>query len=365
MCWTHTSAQEKEGNVIDEAKLESFVGQVVGDLSAAIAGLLTHIGDRLGLYKAMADGEPTTPADLAARTGTSERYVREWLSHEAAGGYVTYDSATETFTLPPEQAMVLADEDSPVFLCGGFESAAAAYSDHDKVEEAFRTGAGIGWHEHDHRLFTGTERFFRPGYKSNLVESWLPALEGVVDKLERGAKVADIGCGHGASTIVLARAFPESTFVGFDYHDGSIAAARKAAAEAGVADRVSFEVASAQNFPGSGFDLVCYFDCLHDMGDPVGALNHARRALDRDGTVLAVEPFANDKLEDNLNPIGRSFYGFSTLVCTPASLAQEVGLGLGAQAGEERIGKLFAEAGFSRFRRATETPFNIVLEARP
>jgi SAM-dependent methyltransferase len=350
---------------IDEAVLEAFVGQVVGEMSASMAGLLTHLGDRLGLWAAMADGEPVTPAQLAARTGTAERYVREWLSAQAAGGYVMYDPAAATFRLPPEHAMVLADESSPMFLMGGFESLASAYSDHDTFERAFRTGDGVGWHEHDHRLFHGAERFFRPGYRANLVSAWLPALDGVVTKLEQGATVADVGCGHGASTIVMAQAYPRSRFVGYDYHDRSIAAARKAAADAGVTDRVTFEVASAKDFAGTDFDLVCYFDCLHDMGDPVGAARHARAALADEGTVLLVEPFANDRLEDNLNVVGRCYYGFSTVICTPASLSQEVGLGLGAQAGEHRLRDVFEQAGFTRFRRASETPFNLVLEARP
>ena len=350
---------------IDEGKLEAFVGQVVGDMAASVAGLLTHLGDRLGLYKTMAAGGPMTSTELAARTGTAERYVREWLAAQTAGGYVSYDGATQRFSLPAEHAMVLADEDSPVFLAGGFENVAATYSDHDTLEHAFRTGDGVGWHQHDHRLFTGTERFFRPGYRANLVDAWLPALDGVVDKLDAGASVADVGCGHGASTLVMAQAYPNSHFIGFDYHAASVEAARKAAADAGVADRVTFQVASAKEFPGSNFDLICYFDCLHDMGDPVGAATHARRAVAADGTVLLVEPFAGDALEDNLNVVGRAFYSFSTVVCTPASLSQEVGLGLGAQAGQARLRAVFEEAGFSRFRRATETPFNLVLEAKP
>jgi SAM-dependent methyltransferase len=350
---------------INEATLEAFVGQVVTDMAAATSGLLVHLGDRLGLYQAMATSGPVTSAELAERTGTAERYVREWLANQAAGGYVTYDPADQRFTLPPEHAMVLADESSPVFLAGGFESMASTYSDHDAIERAFRTGEGVGWHQHDHRLFHGVERFFRPGYQANLVASWLPALDGVVAKLEAGATVADVGCGHGASTIVMAQAFPASRFVGFDYHAPSIDAARKAAADAGVGDRVTFEVASAKEFPGTGYDLVCYFDCLHDMGDPVGAITHARQALDADGTVQLVEPFAGDRLEDNLHVVGRAFYGFSTLICTPGSLAQEVGLGLGAQAGEATWRELFDQAGYSSQRRATETPFNLVLEAKP
>jgi SAM-dependent methyltransferase len=350
---------------IDEAKLEAFMGQAVTDMGAAISGLLIHLGDKLGLYKAMAGAGPLTSAEVAERAGIAERYTREWLGNQVAGGYVEYDPKTETYTLPDEHALALADEESPMFVCGGFEGISSAYSDHALFEEAFRTGRGVGWHEHDHRLFRGTERFFRPGYRTHLVADWLPTLDGVVAKLEAGGKLADVGCGHGASTIALAEAYPTAELVGFDYHDASIAAARKAAAEAGVAERVSFEVATAQDFPGDGFDVVCFFDCLHDMGDPVGAARQALGALKPDGTVLLVEPFANDKLEDNINPVGRAFYGFSTVICTPASLSQDVALGLGAQAGEARLREVFEEAGFTKFRRATETPFNLVLEARP
>ena len=350
---------------IDEAKLEAFMGQAVGDLGAAISGLLVHLGDRLGLYKAMAGAGPLTSAELAERTGCAERYVREWLNNQAAGGYVVYDPATERYELPEEQAAALADEDSPVFVCGGFEGIASCYADADTFVDAYRTGRGVGWHEHDERLFRGTERFFRPSYRAHLVADWLPALDGVVTKLERGAKVADVGCGFGASTILLAQAYPSSRVTGFDYHDGSIAAARKRAADAGVGDRAVFEVAGAHDFPGSGYDLVCFFDCLHDMGDPVGAARHVLDTLAPDGHVLLVEPFAGDRVEDNLHPLGRAMYGFSSVVCTPASLAQEVGLALGAQAGEQRLRQVFEEAGFTRFRRATETPFNLVLEARP
>ena len=348
---------------MDEAKLEQFMGQAVGDLGAAISGLMVYLGDRLGLYKAMAGAGPLTPADLAERTSTDERYVREWMSNQAAGGYLSYDATTDRFELPEEQALALAVDDSPVFLPGGYWGIAAVWAGSDKFEEAFRTGTGVGWHEQDRRLFKGTERFFRPGYKAHLVSEWIPALEGVEAKLRSGAQVADVGCGHGASTVLMAEAYPEAKLVGFDYHDASVDAARKAAAEAGIADRVSFEVATAKDFPGR-YDLVCYFDCLHDMGDPVGAVDHAKEALEPDGTVMLVEPFANDRLEDNLNPIGRAFYGFSTVICTMASKAQEVGLALGAQAGEERWREIFTNAGFSSFRRATETPFNLVLEAR-
>jgi len=354
-----------EANPIDEARLEAFVGQAVTDMGAAISGLLLHIGDRLGLYKAMAGAGPVTSAALAARTGTAERYVREWLGNQAAGGYVTYDPAEGTYELPAEQAMVVANEDSPFFLAGAFEAIASCYADHARFTDAFRTGAGVGWHEHDDRLFSGVLRLFRPGYAAHLVSTWLPALDGVVDKLQAGASVADVGCGLGASTIIMAQAFGRSTFLGVDNHEASIAEARKAAAEAGVAQRTRFETASAQELPGAGYDLVCMFDCLHDMGDPVGAARRVRQALAPDGTLLLVEPMAGDGLEENLNPVGRTFYGFSTVICTPGSLDQEVGLGLGAQAGERRLAALLREAGFSRVRRATQTPFNLILEARP
>lgn len=349
----------------DQAKLEAFVGQAVVDMGAAISGLLLHLGDRLGLYKAMAGAGPITSAALAQRTGTAERYVREWLANQAAGGYVVYDPTAATYELPAEHAMVLADEDSPVFLAGAFETIASCYADHDLVVDAFRTGAGIGWHTHDRRLFSGVERLFRPGYAANLVTGWLPALDGVVDKLRAGATVADVGCGHGASTIIMARAFEHSTFAGFDNHEPSIRAARTAAAEAGVQPRATFDVAPATDLPGHGYDLVCLFDALHDMGDPAGAARRLRRALTPDGTLLLVEPNAGDALEQNLNPVGRTYYGLSTVICTPGSLAQDVGLGLGAQAGERRLAALLHEAGFSRVRRVAETPFAMVLEARP
>jgi SAM-dependent methyltransferase len=350
---------------IDEAKLGAFVGQAVTDMGAAISGLLLHIGDRLGLYKAMAGAGPITSSDLAQHTSTTERYVREWLGNQTAGGYVTYDPIGKTYELPAEHAMVLADEDSPVFLGGAFETIASCYADHDVFVDAFRTGAGVGWHEHDHRLFSGVVRLFRPGYAAHLVDEWLPALDGVVDKLRSGASVADVGCGLGASTIIMARAFDHSTFVGIDYHESSIEAARTAAAQAGVQKRTRFEVASAKDLPGEGYDLVCLFDALHDMGDPVGAARRIRKALAPDGTLLLVEPYAGDALEENLNPVGRTFYGLSTVICTPGSLAQEIGLGLGAQAGERRLAAVLHEAGFSQVRRATETPFNIILEATP
>ncbi|HWF49382.1 MAG TPA: class I SAM-dependent methyltransferase [Solirubrobacteraceae bacterium] len=351
--------------VINEDKLNEFMGRFVGDLGATVSAALVVIGDRLGLYRAMADGEPVSAEELAGRTGTDARYVREWLSNQAAGGYVTYDAEAGTFYLTPEQSLALAQEGSPAFVPGAFQLMTSLIKDEEKIGKAFLTGDGVGWHEHHHDLFAGTERFFRPGYSANLVSSWIPALDGVQGKLEAGGHVADVGCGHGASTIIMAQAFPASTFVGFDYHEGSIEAARQAAAAAGVADRTSFEVASAKDYPGEGYDLVAMFDCLHDMGDPVGASAHVLATLDAEGTWLIVEPYAGDRLEDNLNPVGRVFYGASTLVCTPASRDQEVGLALGAQAGEGRLREVVTEGGFTRFRRATETPFNLVLEARP
>jgi SAM-dependent methyltransferase len=354
-----------QARTVDEGKLKAFVEQAIVDMSAAISGLLMHIGDRLGLYKAMADAGPITSSVLAARTGTTERYVREWLSNQAAGGYVVYNPMEGTFELPPEQAMVVADEDSPVFLGGIYETIASCYADHAIVVDAFRSGTGIGWQEHDARLFSGVLRLHRPGYIAHLVHEWLPALDGVVEKLRAGASVADIGCGLGASTIVMAAAFTRSTFAGIDIHEPSIIAAREAAMKAGVNHRAKFAMATAKQLPGTGYDLVCLFDCLHEMGDPVGAARHIRQALAPDGTLLLVEPAAGDLLEDNLNPIGRTYYGLSTVVCTPASLAQEVGRGLGAQAGELQLRTVLREAGFTHVRRATETPFNLILEARP
>lgn len=350
---------------IDQARLEAFAGQAAVDMGAAISGLLWHIGDRLGLYKAMAGAGPITPSTLAARTATAERYVREWLSNQAAGGYVVYSPEDGTFELPAEHALVVADEYSPVFLGGAFESIASCYADHDILVDAFRTGAGVGWQEHDHRLFSGVARLSRPRYAARLVAEWLPALDGVVDKLQAGASVADVGCGHGASTIIMAEAFDRSTFAGIDIHQPSIVAARKAAVEAGVHHRVRFDIATAKQLPGAGYDLVCLFNCLHDMGDPVGAARHIRQTLAPDGTLLLAEPSAGGRLEDNLNPVGRTHYGLSTVICTPASLAQEVGLGLGAQAGDVQLRAVLRKAGFTHVRRAAESAFNLILEARP
>jgi SAM-dependent methyltransferase len=323
------------------------------------------MGDKLGLYREMAGSGPVTPAELAERTGCAERYVREWLNAQAAGGYVEYEADSGRYVLPPEQAIALTDEESPAYLPGFFQMALGSVNDSPRIAQAARTGEGVGWHDHVHDVHEGCERFFRPGYNANLVESWLPALAGVVEKLERGARVADVGCGHGASTIVMANAFPNSSFIGTDYHDGSIATARERAEAAGVDDRATFEVAPASSYAGAGYDLVTMFDCLHDMGDPVGAARHVRQSLASDGTWMIVEPFAGDRVEENLNPVGRAYYAFSTLLCTPASLSQEVGLALGAQAGEARIRDVVERAGFTSFRRVAETPFNLVFEARP
>jgi len=345
-------------------KLQSFIGQFVGDLGAAAHAGMVVIGEKLGLYKALAAGQ-MSPAELAKATNTDERYVREWLSSQAAGGYVSYDKTTQKFFLSPEQTFTLANEDSPAYLPGAFELALGSLAAVPRITESFKTGAGMGWHEHHEGVFHGCEKFFRPGYAANLVPSWLPSLEGVVDKLNSGARVADVGCGIGASTRLMAQAYPKSTFFGFDYHDKSIEAARASAQREGIANRIHFEVSGAKQFPGKDYDLVTMFDCLHDMGDPVGAAKHVLQSLKKDGTWMIVEPFAHDQLSDNLNPVGRIYYSFSTLLCTPASRSQEVALCLGAQAGEARIREVVTSAGFTRFRRAAETPFNIVYEARP
>jgi 2-polyprenyl-3-methyl-5-hydroxy-6-metoxy-1,4-benzoquinol methylase len=349
---------------LDQNKLNEMLHRGVNDFGATFHAACVMIGDKLGLYKALAAGGWQTSAELASRTGTTERYVREWLASQAAGGYVTLDGQTGKYRLTEEQAFTLADEKSPAFLPGAFQVALAATKAVPKLIEAFRTGEGLGWHEHDHELFHGTERFFRPGYAAHLVSEWIPALSGIEARLKAGARVADVGCGHGASTVLMAQAYPKSKFAGFDYHEGSIQTARARAREAGVSDRVDFEVAHAKDYPGTGYDLVTFFDCLHDMGDPVGASQHVRSTLAPEGSWMIVEPFANDRVEDNLNPIGRVFYSASTLLCTPASLSQEVGLALGAQAGEARMRQVVTEGGFSRFRRATETPFNLIYEAR-
>jgi len=349
---------------VDMDKLNSFIGRFVGDLGAAVHTGMVVIGEKLGLYKSLA-AQPLTSAELAAKTNTDERYVREWLASQAAGGYVSYDDKTQRFFLTEEQAFTLANEDSPAYLPGAFQLALGSLAAVPRIAESFRSGAGMGWHEHDDGVFHGCEKFFRPGYAANLVTNWIPALQGVKAKLEAGARVADVGCGKGASTILMAKAFPKSHFLGFDYHDKSIEAARETAAREGVAGRVTFEVSKAKEFPGKDYDFVAVFDCLHDMGDPVGAAKHVREALKEDGTWMIVEPFANDELKDNFNPVGRVYYSFSTLLCTPCSRSQEVGLCLGAQSGEKRMRDVITSAGFRRFRRATETPFNIVYEARP
>ena len=348
---------------IDEAKLNDFMGRFVADFGAVMHAATVVVGDQLGLYKAIANGGPGTAEALARRTETDPRYLREWLSCQAASGYVEYDAATETFAMTEEQAFALAEEGSPAFIPGAFQVANAQFRAIPKIAQALRTGLGVGWHEHDASLFQGTERFFRPGYAAHLVSSWIPALDGVEARLRDGATVADVGCGHGASTLIMADAYPASRFVGFDYHAPSIEHARAAAKKAGVAGRVTFEVAKAKDFGGT-FDLVAMFDCLHDMGDPVGAAEHVRECLADDGTWMIVEPYANDRLEDNLTPLGRMAYAASTFICTPASRAQEVGRCLGAQAGERRLREVAAEGGFTRFRRAAETSFNVVFEAR-
>jgi len=349
---------------IDMEKLNNFIGRFVADLGAAVHTGMVVIGEKLGLYKALAEG-PMSSAELASKTQTDERYLREWLASQAAGGYITYDEKADKFSLSEEQAFTLARDDSPAYLPGAFELALGSLAAVPRIAESFRSGAGMGWHEHVDGVFHGCEKFFRPGYAANLVTSWIPALHGLKEKLEAGGRVADVGCGKGASTILMAKAFPKSHFFGFDYHDKSIEAARESAQREGVAGRVTFEVSKAKEYPGKDYDFVAVFDCLHDMGDPIGAAAHVRQSLDKDGTWMIVEPFANDQLKDNLNPVGRVYYSFSTLLCTPCSRSQEVGLCLGAQAGESRIREVVTRAGFSRFRRATETPFNIVYEARP
>ncbi|MBD7977898.1 class I SAM-dependent methyltransferase [Serpens gallinarum] len=347
---------------MNEAKLNDFMGKLVTDMGGAAMLANMILGDELGLYRAMADGQPVTPEALADKTGCNARLLREWLSAQAASGYMEHRDGQ--FRLPEEQAMALAIEDSPVYVAGGASVVAALFHDKDKMASAMRGDGALAWGDHHPCLFGGTERFFRPGYRAHLVAEWLPALDGVVDKLNAGAKVADIGCGHGASTVIMAQAFPASRFIGFDYHAPSIETATQRAEEAGVAERATFRQATAKDFPDNDYDLICYFDCLHDMGDPVGAAQHAYQALKPDGTVLLVEPYANDTLDENLTPVGRLYYAASTFLCTPNSLSQDVGLGLGAQAGEARLRKVFTEAGFSRFRRAAETPFNLILEVR-
>jgi SAM-dependent methyltransferase len=357
-------ATTSQARPIDSEKLNALLGQAVQDMGAALYATLIVIGDRLGLYRALSDGTPVTSAQLAERTGTSERYIREWLNANAASKYVEYDAASQTYWMTPEQAFILGMDDTPVHLPGFFHMVASCMKDEEKLVEVFRTGKGFGWHEHEKGLFEGCERFFRPNYLANLTTNWIPALDGVEEKLKRGARVADVGCGHGASTILMAKAYPASEFRGFDYHPASIERAREHAEAAGVADRVKFEVAPAKEFPGRDYDLVAFFDCLHDMGDPVGASAHVKEALAPEGAWMIVEPFAGDEVSANLNPVGRIYYSASSVVCVPASLAQEVGLGLGAQAGEPRIREVVTAGGFTRFRRAAQTPFNLVFEAK-
>jgi 2-polyprenyl-3-methyl-5-hydroxy-6-metoxy-1,4-benzoquinol methylase len=351
--------------MIDEAKLHQFVGQMLSDLGGAASIALVRIGDALGLYKVLHAKGPMTVAELAAEAGVHQRYLREWLSHQAASNYLSYDPASEKFTLPEEQAMVFAVEDSPVYMTGAFEAMAALLGNQEKVQPAFKTGAGVGWGDQSACLFCATARFFRPGYQNNLVSNWLPALDGVVAKLERGAKIADVGCGHGWSTVFMAKAFPNSQFIGFDFHPSSVEEARAHARGHAVTANTRFEVGTAKDYPERDFDLVTFFDCLHDMGDPAGAAAHVRQSLKPDGSWMVVEPMAGDHLEDNLNPVGRLFYAASTMVCVPTSLAQEVGAALGAQAGEAKLREVITAGGFRQVRRATETPFNMILEARP
>lgn len=351
---------------INEEKINEMLGRFVGDLGATIHAGSIVIGEKLGLYKALGDSDgPITSDELARLTGTDERYVLEWLNAQAASDYVKYDAETGRYFLSEEQAYLLTDESGAAYLPGAFILATSALRAVPDLVERFKTGEGFGWHEHHHELFRGTELFFRPGYAANLIDSWIPSLNGVKDKLVTGAKVADVGCGHGSSTLLMAEAFPNSSFFGFDYHSKSIEAARQRAADSGVADRVQFQTAGAKDFPGTDYDFITFFDCLHDMGDPVGAASHVRQSLNDSGTWMIVEPFANDTVEGNLNPIGRVYYSASTLICTPASRSQEVGLALGAQAGEERIRKVVTDGGFGSFHRASETPFNLVYEARP
>ncbi len=354
-----------EAPTIDMDKLMSFVFRAVDEVGATLNTALVVMGDKLGLYRALAAGGPMTSSELAQRSGCSERYVREWLNAQAAGQYVEYEPESGRYTLPPEHVVALTDESSPAYLPGFFQIALGSVHDSPRVTDVAKTGAGTGWHDHVTDVHEGCERFFRPGYNAHLINEWLPALDGVVEKLESGASVADVGCGHGASTVLMSQAFPESTFRGFDYHDQSIKTATDRAQAAGVADRVRFEVASAAGFSGEEYELVTMFDCLHDMGDPVGAARHVLSTLASDGTWMIVEPLAGDRVEDNLNPVGRAYYAFSTLLCTPCSLSQDVGLALGAQAGEARIREVVTGAGFTRFKRVAETPFNVVFEARP
>jgi SAM-dependent methyltransferase len=351
-------------HTIDRTKLDGLVTRAVGDLSAGYGGVMVSLGNRLGLYKAMAGAGPLSSSELAKRAKCAERYVREWLNSQVAGGYVAYHAVSGTYELTPEQAFVLADEDSPVFIPNAWAVPASMWSDEDKAVEAFRTGKGIPWGDHDGRLYCGVAAFYRNAYRGSLVPEWLPALDGVVEKLKAGALVADVGCGHGHSTTLMAEAFPASRFYGFDAHGESVAEAQRLAKEAGVAKRATFAQARADDYPGTGYDLICFFDCLHDLGDPVAAATHAAKALAPDGTVMLVEPFANDRMEDNISPVARLYYAASTTICCAHAISEGGHTVLGAQAGEARLADVFREAGFTRFRRALETPFNLVLEAR-
>jgi SAM-dependent methyltransferase len=354
-----------DARLIDQTKLESFLMRAVGDLSAGYGGVMVSLGSKLGLYKAMAGAGPISSPELAARTGCAERYVREWLNAQAAGGYVGYHAVSDTYELFPEQAMVLADEDSPVFLPHAWQVPASMWFDEEKTLDAFRTGAGVAWADHDGRLYCGVAAFYRNAYRGNLVSAWLPALDGVVERLEAGIAVADVGCGYGHSTILMAQAFPQSHFRGFDAHASSIDEARRNAADVGLAARVTFDVARALDYPGTDYGLICFFDCLHDMGDPIAAARHAARAMASDGTVMLIEPFAHDEVEDNRSPIARLYYAASAALCCAHAVSEGGQLVLGAQAGETRLAEVFRKAGFTRFRRAAETPFNLILEARP
>lgn len=350
---------------IDQARLDTFLGKIVSDLAAGYGGVMVSLGESLGLYKAMAGAGPLTSKEVAKRAGCAERYVREWLNSQAAGGYVVYHATSGTYELLPEQAFVLADDTSPVYIPPAWQVVASMWFDENKALEAFRTGKGVPWGDHDHRLYCGVAAFYRNAYRGSLVSEWLPALDGVTAKLERGIEVADVGCGHGHSTIIMAQAYPKSRFHGFDAHPGSIEEARRNARAAGVADRVNFEVGKANDYPAAGYDLICFFDCLHDMGHPTVAAEHAAKALARDGTVLLVEPFAHDQVEKNLTPVGRLYYSASTTLCCAHAISEQGSHVLGAQAGEARLADIFTKAGFSKFRCAKQTPFNLILEARP
>jgi hypothetical protein len=349
---------------VNESKLEELQGKIIGDVAGSMGLLLAYFGDKLGLYSALAEISPATSQELADKTGMNERYVREWLSANAAGGYVNYDTASNYFSMTPEQAVIFSAEGNPACMQGFFQAVVSVYADEPKVADIFRTGQGLPWGDHSECLFCGTERFFRPMYAENLVDSWIPALDGVREKLESGAKVADIGCGHGSSTIIMAQAFPNSTFYGFDFHEPSIEHARERARSVGVASNTTFEVVTAKEYPGKDYDFVAIFDALHDMGDPVGASKHIASSLSDGGTFMLVEPFAGDSLEENIHPLGQIYYSFSTMICVPVSRSQEVGLGLGAQAGQKRLTEVLNEGGFSQVRRAAETPTNMVLEVR-